>query len=271
MELYGLTSLIAEIYDRCRTSQAIDAAFAALRAELEGDIQARMAEIERLLLEHFNADIHNLLHCQRERAETRLDRITRLFWKLTQFILHGKASFDNEKPAFQLKLPPLPQVQPGNYQLIRKGDAKQLPENARIYRLTHPLGEYVLEHGRTAGVPSATLHFSYAGQKPRISVEQLLGKHGGLQLSLLELDSFQHEEHLIFTAITDEGELLDQDACEKLFLLPARSDALSQAAPAALRGNVERRLDAALIEALEKRLHRASRNHTLFAVRWSLN
>lgn len=354
---------IAEIYDHCRTSQEIDAAFAALRSELEADIQARMAETERLLLEHFDADIHDLLRCQRERAETQLDRITRLFWKLTQFILEGKAHFDGEKLAFELKLPPLPQIQPGNYQLIRKGETKHLPEHARIYRLTHPLGEYVLDQGRTTDAPAATLHFSYASQKPRISLlEQLLGKSGWLQLSLLELDSFQHEEHLVFTAMTDDGELLDRESCEKLFLLPARSEALNQATPEALQGNVRRRLDAALsqaleqndkffqqerekldawaedrilaaeqvlqdtklklkglkrqariaqsmdeakrlqddikkveteqrrqrqeifavedeieerrdslIEALEKRLHRASRNHTLFTIRWSLN
>lgn len=244
------------------------------------------------------------------------------------------------KPTF--KLPPLPQIQPGNYQLIRKGETKHLPEHARIYRLTHPLGEYVLDQGRTTNAPAATLHFSYASQKPRISLlEQLLGKSGWLQLSLLELDSFQHEEHLVFTAMTDDGELLDRESCEKLFLLPARSEMQNQATPEALQGNVRRRLDAALsqaleqndkffqqerekldawaedrilaaeqvlqdtklklkglkrqariaqsmdeakrlqdeieerrdalIDALEKRLHHASRNHTLFTIRWSLN
>jgi superfamily II DNA/RNA helicase len=44
---------IAEIYDRCRTPADIDAAFAQLRTELDADIQARMQETEKLLLEHF--------------------------------------------------------------------------------------------------------------------------------------------------------------------------------------------------------------------------
>jgi hypothetical protein len=43
---------IAEIYDRCRTPADIDAAFAQLRTELDADIQARMQETEKLLLEH---------------------------------------------------------------------------------------------------------------------------------------------------------------------------------------------------------------------------
>jgi predicted nucleic acid-binding Zn-ribbon protein len=38
----------------------------------------------------------------------------------------------------------------------------------------------------------------------------------------------------------------------------------------AVEDEIEERRDA-LIEALEKRLHRASRHHTLFTVRWSLS
>lgn len=37
-----------------------------------------------------------------------------------------------------------------------------------------------------------------------------------------------------------------------------------------LQDEIEERRDA-LIDALEKRLHHASRNHTLFTIRWSLN
>ena len=61
---------IAEIYDPCRTPPQIEAAFAALRAELDADIQARMQETERLLLAHFDADIHDLLRNHKERAES---------------------------------------------------------------------------------------------------------------------------------------------------------------------------------------------------------
>jgi len=97
---------IAEIYDRCRTPAAIEAALATLRAELEEDIQARMAHTEQLLLEHFDADIHELLRSQKEKAESQLDRITRFFWWLTQYVLAGQARFDNTKLGFDLQVPP---------------------------------------------------------------------------------------------------------------------------------------------------------------------
>lgn len=38
-----------------------------------------------------------------------------------------------------------------------------------------------------------------------------------LVLNKLTIHSFQEEEHLLFTALTDNGDLVDQEACEKLF------------------------------------------------------
>lgn len=246
---------IAEIYDQCRSPQAIEAAFAQLRAELDADIQARMLETERLLLEHFDADIHDRLRTHRERAESQLDRVSRLFWLLTQHVLQGQARFDLNKLSFDLPEPPVPAAPPGTYQLIRKGDsvAEKVLEHARVYRLTHPLGEYVLDQGRNASTPQALLRFEYRSAKPRISVvEQLVGKGGWLQLNLLELDSFQREEHLVFTGCTDDDQVLDQETCEKLFQLAATVALIDLPVPNTVQGNARRQLEAALSRALEQ-------------------
>lgn len=246
---------IAEIYDQCRSPQAIEAAFAQLRAELDADIQARMLETERLLLEHFDADIHDRLRTHRERAESQLDRVSRLFWLLTQHVLQGQARFDLNKLSFDLPEPPVSAAPPGTYQLIRKGDsvAEKVLEHARVYRLTHPLGEYVLDQGRNASTPQALLRFEYRLAKPRISVvEQLVGKGGWLQLNLLELDSFQREEHLVFTGCTDDDQVLDQETCEKLFQLVATVALIDLPVPNTVQGNARRQLEAALSRALEQ-------------------
>ena len=56
----------------------------------------------------------------------------------------------------------------------------QLPATARIYRLTHPLGQYVLETGRNLQAPAQSLTFHYGSHKPRISmVERLVGPPRG--------------------------------------------------------------------------------------------
>lgn len=242
---------IAEIYDRCRTPAEIDAAFTQLRTELETDIQARMAETEKLLLEHFDADIHDLLRTHKERAESQLDRITRFFWQLTQYVLASNARFDNVALGFELKTPPVAQAPAGAYSLIRKGETA--PEHARVYRLTHPLGQYVLDCGRNMAAPLQALTFHYGSHKPRISmIERLVGQAGWLQLSLLELDSFQNEEHLVFTAVSDTGEVLDQESCERLFYLTATTADVQGTVPDALQANTQRQLEATLSRALEQ-------------------
>jgi hypothetical protein len=212
---------IAAIYDTCRTAEEIQTAFETLQKELETTIEARMRETEQKLLEHFDADIHELLKIKRQRAEESLDRIARLFWLLTRYILSGVASFDNDALSFTLNEPPCANAPSGDYQLIRKGGA--IPEHGHLYRLSHPLGEHVLDQGRRLDTPLATLRFDLSAHPYKISVlEGLTAKTGWLELNLLELHSLEKEEHLVFTAITDSDELLDQKACIRLFGLDAK-------------------------------------------------
>lgn len=154
-------------------------------------------------------------------------------------MLAGQARFDNVNLGFDLHEPPVVQAPTAAYQLIRKGETP--PEHARIYRLAHPLGQYVLDTGRNLQAPQQSLTFHCGSHKPRISmVERLVGQSGWMQLSLLELDSFQHEEHLVFTAMTDTGEVLDQESCEKLFYLQATMTDLHTSPPMGLQANAQR-------------------------------
>lgn len=241
---------IAEIYDTCRTPAAIDAAFAALRAEMEQSIGARMRETEAALLENFDASILDKLKVHKEHAEQQLDRISRMFWQLTKHQLVESATFDSQRLAFDLVRSPIQSAPPGRYQLIRKG--QPLPEHGHVYRLTHPLGEFVLDNGRRLETPVELLNFSLAGQK--ISVLQNLGsKCGWLELNLLELSSFQLEEHLVFTACTDDGQWLDIEACEHLMTLVAESAGSTGVMPPDLfYANVRRQCEATLARALDE-------------------
>lgn len=245
---------IAEIYATCRTSDAIDTAFAKLREQLEEDIDARMRETEGKLLEHFDEQIHDLLRIQRDKAEAQLDRTGKLFWQLTRWRLSEHVSFNNDELTFHLKHSPTPNVEVGNYWLIRKGKGVKPPDHAYVYRLTHPLGEHVLDSGRRRETPTATLRFHLSAHPLRIAVlEQLPVRSGWLELNLLELDSFQHEEHLVFTALTDDGKTLDQEACERLFNVSAeivKGEPVD--APEPLDALTKRQLDATLSRVLEE-------------------
>lgn len=242
---------IASIYETCRTQEAIEQAFTDLQKEMEASIDERMNETQAKLLDHFDEQIHDLLRIQKESAEKQLDRIGRLFWRLTRHQLATAAQFDDKALAFTLQTSPCDGAPTGRYQLIQKG--QQTSEHTHVYRLTHPLGEHVLDTGRRLVVPQAEISFDLAGHDTRIAVlEQLDTPAGWLELNQLELNSFQHEEHLVFTAITDTGQILDQEACERMFNLAGTAASCETPAPDTLASLATRQVDATLARALEE-------------------
>ena len=87
-----------------------------------------------------------------------------------------------------------------------------------LYRLGHPLGEYVIQSGKDYPTPVAKVNFDVSGHPVKISmVEALKGNAGWLILQRLVIDSFEREEYLLFSALDDDGRPLDQETCEKLF------------------------------------------------------
>lgn len=229
---------ILDIYRSCRTSAAIDAAFQALRAEMDASIQARMQDTRQLLLDNLDAEVHDRLRLQLQDTRTHLDRFSRRFWQLTQHVLQGQVWFDHERLRFDLK-PPRPaglpaQVPTGRYHLISRHqpaapgqDPNTLAVNdpsldGHTYRLSHPLGEWVVHTAQAANTPVQRLVFDPQHNQARISVvDALRGQSGVLCLQKLTVDSFEKQEYLLFSALTDKGHSLDQETCEKLMATAA--------------------------------------------------
>jgi ERCC4-related helicase len=207
---------ILAIYQQCRTPEEIEEAFKQLQQELEEQIQSRMDDTRKVLLEHFDEDVHARLKVHLEDTKYQLDRVSRMFWTLTKVILAEDAKFNDNDLSFTLnKELPVGNIQKGQYELISK-DRKET--NAYLYRLSHPLGEHVIQLGKTVPTPIKEVHFNITNHPVRISiVENLKGKSGYLTLTKLTIDSYEKEEYLLFNGITDDGQRLDQEICEKLF------------------------------------------------------
>ena len=156
---------ILAIYQQCRTHEEIDAAFRQLQEEMEESIKARMDDTRKVLLEQFDEDVHSRLKLRLSDAHANLDRIGRLFWTLSRFILADHASFDNYALSFDLKQPPKPDLKSGRYHLISKSQPN-IPGDF-LYRLSHPLGEWVIETGKTCPTPIATLTFDVSNYPAR--------------------------------------------------------------------------------------------------------
>jgi len=246
---------ILQIYDTCRHPEQIEAAFNALQTELEEVIADRIKDTQTQLLENFDEDVHDRLKLRLDEAEARLDKLGRWFWGVTRYALSDRARFDEQSYAFSLSRPP-EGIAPGRYQLIRGriGQESQPDMLAHAYRLSHLLGEWSIAASLNASTPTATLKLDYGKHGTRISVvEKLRGKSGWLTLVRLEVTAFETTEALLFSGFTDDGELLDQEACEKLLTIPAAGKPLAvhDAAPSSLEANSQRRVQATIAEVLE--------------------
>jgi hypothetical protein len=244
---------VLAIYQQCRTLEEIDTAFRQLQKEMEESIQARMDDTRKVLLEQFDEDVHGRLKMRLNDARTNLDRIGRLYWTLTRFILAEFAKFDDQALTFDLDRPPKPAFKPGRYHLISKSQPNVPGEF--LYRLSHPLGEWVIDTGKTCPTPVGKVTFDVSHYPVKLSlVEAVKGQSGWLTLQWLAIDSFEREEHLLFSAFADSGKSLDQETCERLFHCSASVeplDGLPQDAKTRLGVETNLHADAAVACSLE--------------------
>lgn len=242
---------ILQIYDTCRQPEQIEAAFNALQAELEEVIADRIKDTQSQLLENFDEDVHDRLKLRLQDAEARLDKLGRWFWGVTCYALDGRAQFDEQSYAFSLSTPPTG-IASGRYQLIR--GAAQPDMLAHAYRLSHPLGEWSIEASLSADTPVANLTLDYGKHGARVSVvEKLRGKSGWLTLARVEVTAFETTEVLLFSGLTDEGQVLDQETCEKLMTIPAanKPTPINTTVPGTLLANSQRAVGATIAQVLE--------------------
>ncbi|SHF29709.1 SNF2-related protein [Thermomonas hydrothermalis] len=209
---------ILAIYQACRTPEEIDAAFRALQAEMDEQIRSRLEDTRRALFEHFDEDVHERLRMRLADARARLDRVGRRFWSLTRHVLADQARFDDDAFTFELVRPPRKDIPAGRYHLISRVHPQAEGAGQFLYRLSHPLGEHVLAQARDADTPAAEILFDISRHPTRIAVvEALRGQCGYLTLTRLTIESYEREEHLLFSGFTDAGAALDPETMEKLF------------------------------------------------------
>ena len=207
---------VLELYNQCRSPEEIKQAFDQLQSELDEQIQAKMQDTRSKILEHFDEDVHERLKLNKSGAIEYLDRISRMYWQLTKFMLSDNAEFHDEDHSFKLLKPPVPKVRPGHYKLISKSEEDFSGEF--LYRLGHPLGEFVQEQAKQLECPTATVTFDISNHPARITVvEQLKGKSGWLKMQYLIIDTLEREEYILISGFDSEGIAIDQETLEKMF------------------------------------------------------
>ncbi|MBU4121957.1 MAG: DEAD/DEAH box helicase [Proteobacteria bacterium] len=210
---------IASIYQRCRKPEDIQSAFDQLQLELSLEINEAMTHTRRELLENFDDEVREKLRIRDEASKACLNRFERLLMQLTRHELNGHAEFLADG-AFRLKTPPFPgkadQIPLGLYELPRRSG------EAHLYRRNHPLAEALLDRAKSRDLNPAEIAFDYATHDGKVSVlESFIGQAGWLTTSIFTIESLdQAEDHLIVTAMTDQGRMLDEETAVRLLSIP---------------------------------------------------
>lgn len=217
---------IAQVYQSCRSNAEIVAAFDKLQAELDEQIQARMAKTRETLLEHFDEDVSARLRINRDKTLESLSDRERWLLELTRTELKGQAEFDAHQPRFLYNGE---HSHRGWYHL----DWKQAETNGDIfYRQDHPLAVRLIEDSLGRQLPPATLTLSYNAHGSVVSIlKPLIGASGWIEFSKLTVESLDTEQFILFAACTDDGTAIDDEVCQKLLILPATVRATSDSTP----------------------------------------
>ena len=204
---------IWEIYQQCRTEEEIAAAFEKLQNDMQAEIDDRLDEVKKQVLQNFDIDVQERLKLAKEKTSAFLNRYEYIFWELTKYILDGMASFNDAAHTFVLTQA-IPGCALGPYRLTSNHEHDGLP-----YRLSCPLAQYVLEQAKSLSLPAGRITFVPSQSVMHVTLpEYLQNARGYLQLSNLDISTFDSEQYSLLTAYTADGTPVPQEDCEKLFL-----------------------------------------------------
>jgi hypothetical protein len=203
-----------------------------------------MVKTRQLLLENFDEEVQEKLRVRAEDSVATRSRYEKMLIDISRAELGDCAQFDDG--GFRLlRLPDqqLQSVELGRYELPRRSG------DAHLYRIGHPLAEWVTHQAKSRVLPNARLIFDYDAYGTQVStLKAYRGQTGWLAVKLITVEALgSQEQHLIIAANTVDGKILIEDDPEKLLRFPATST------PSAGESRGESQLSAVLVEDLETR------------------
>lgn len=231
-----IESRIWEIYQKCRSEEEINQAFEQLQSEMQEQIDERMTEVRSQVLENFDINVQEHLRMTKDSTGTFLNRYEHIFWQLTKYILSKDAVFDDENHTFILRVPVAGQ-RAGKYAMLRND------EDAMPYRFSSPLAQHVINSALSIPLSDdAEIVFDQKALPINATLPDYLeSSKGYLVLSSLGVSTLSDEQYLLFNAYKDDGSVLSQEDCEKLFLnggYETQSDTITASVRERLQGDV---------------------------------
>ena len=140
---------ISEIYQTCRSSQAIQREFDFIQEQFSVEIGENMRRARQKLLENFDAEVAERLNVFHEASSATIDKMQAILWALTKHELEGTgAFFDDENLNFQM-------LDPNNRDVHDKKlySIKWIGDYCEPYGITHPIAEKLIARAASRDLP----------------------------------------------------------------------------------------------------------------------
>lgn len=204
---------ILEIYQKCRTDKQITESFDQLQEELSEEIEVKMKETRKKILENFDQEVALKLKATEEESVIKRDIYKYRFYQLTKIELKEIAEFDDNNFFFLLKRSPDNNIKTWKYTL--KKDSNLL---GNLYRSNDILWEYVINNGKNRELWTNLVEFNTDLNQEKISViENMRWKSWYLRLDKLTVNTFDKEEYLVFSWIDESWNIINSEILEKMF------------------------------------------------------
>jgi superfamily II DNA or RNA helicase len=204
---------VLEIVQSARSETEINAEFDRLQTELQGDIDAAVLDARKRLLDRVDEDVVRRLKSRKGELsevmgafEQRLLTLARAELPEARFHPDAPRRFDHDGKTWTTEWP-LADEQ--NWQFFRLAEGN--------------LASTIAAAARDRTLPLATVRFEIAaypgGRLTR--VEALAGQAGWLRVVRLTVKAAgEATTHLLLAAVTDGGAVVDEEAIDRLFLVP---------------------------------------------------
>jgi ERCC4-related helicase len=232
---------VEEIYRTCHTAEQMDVAFKKLQEEMDELIRTARENARQDLLSNFEVAVLDLLRlegqCYINKYDAMLWNITRYRLGQTDAIASGNVLLDNKRKRITLRsdficdAAYMPENQEarilaGEYSILRNDDT------ALRYYLDHPLAQWLItackQEFKAPELESLTLDYTNWGCIAN-ELAELVNASGTLMLSQVSFEGLDAQDHLVFAAITDTGEIVHPDVAQRFFQLPVKACACAKA------------------------------------------
>ncbi|WP_217556952.1 SNF2-related protein [Vibrio metschnikovii] len=210
---------IHDIYQNCRSDDQIEHEFNQLQEQLKEQLEVKVNETRRSLLENFDADVVDRLNTRRNRVTAQLSQYQKKLLLLARMAFASDSSFTVTEHGFSV----------GNtFYSLDWHHAVQHDHN--LFRASEGLGLELLERYKLDELACSRLSFAYQPEDAHwADVKNLLSQKGVLRVTKVTIGTSEEKrERLILAATTENGEAVHPETIERMLMLPVVHEESSQ-------------------------------------------